>query len=164
MAPQSDLIACENFHGGTSLIERSRLFFRPGVYALIPDEQDRLLLVGTRFTGKYFLPGGAIELGERMEQALIREVHEETGITVAVEGLFHFQELFFHHDIEDYAFHGLIFVHRCRPLTFDLVADDQVDDGIAEKPRWVPCAQLRPEDFQSFARQVFERFQQTRRG
>jgi 8-oxo-dGTP diphosphatase len=33
--------------------------------------------------GLYTLPGGGVELGETLEQAVIREVHEETGLAIA---------------------------------------------------------------------------------
>jgi 8-oxo-dGTP pyrophosphatase MutT (NUDIX family) len=40
----------------------------------------KIFLVNTRRTGEYYLPGGGIEVGERIEWALKREVKEETGI------------------------------------------------------------------------------------
>lgn len=45
---------------------------------------DQLLLVKHNLKGKKFYapPGGSIEFGERMEDALIREVYEETYIKV----------------------------------------------------------------------------------
>jgi 8-oxo-dGTP diphosphatase len=33
--------------------------------------------------GLYTLPGGGVELGETLEQSVIREVHEETGLVIA---------------------------------------------------------------------------------
>jgi 8-oxo-dGTP diphosphatase len=42
--------------------------------------------------GLYSLPGGGVELGETLEQAVIREVREETGLAIAPIGLIGFRE------------------------------------------------------------------------
>ena len=50
------------------------------------DADDRVLLTqrppGKRMAGLWEFPGGKIDPGERPETALIRELHEELGITV----------------------------------------------------------------------------------
>jgi ADP-ribose pyrophosphatase YjhB (NUDIX family) len=59
----------------------------PCAGAVITDETDRLLLIKRRNepgAGLWSLPGGRIEPGETGEQAVAREVLEETGLTVAV--------------------------------------------------------------------------------
>jgi len=48
---------------------------------------DRILLVKRArppLRGLWGLPGGAVELGETVEQAAVRETEEETGLTVTV--------------------------------------------------------------------------------
>ena len=40
------------------------------------------------------------------------------------------------------------FFFRCQPLTLNLIADDQVDDGDSAKPRWHAFENLHPELFQ----------------
>jgi 8-oxo-dGTP diphosphatase len=48
---------------------------------------DRVLLVKRRqepLKGEWSLPGGAVESGEALEAALVREVREETGLDVVV--------------------------------------------------------------------------------
>ncbi len=55
-----------------------------GVGAIILD-RDKILLEKRKNSpgkGKWTVPGGLVELGERIEQAVIREVKEETGLDV----------------------------------------------------------------------------------
>jgi len=57
----------------------------PCAGAVIKDEQGRLLLVRRRNepgAGLWSLPGGRIEPGETEQQAVVREVREETGLKV----------------------------------------------------------------------------------
>ena len=60
-----------------------------GVGALILD-QGRVLLVERGkppLVGYWSLPGGVVETGERLEDALAREVVEETGLDVSVDSI-----------------------------------------------------------------------------
>ena len=57
-----------------------------GVGAVILDG-DRVLLIKRAhepLKGQWSLPGGGVELGETLERAVAREVHEETGLDVEV--------------------------------------------------------------------------------
>ena len=55
----------------------------PTVGALILDPEGRLFLMRShKFGDRYVVPGGHIELGETMEEALIREVKEETNLEI----------------------------------------------------------------------------------
>ena len=49
--------------------------------ACIRDEQGRILLL-RRSDGMWSMPGGMLEPGESLEQAVVREVREETGLEV----------------------------------------------------------------------------------
>jgi ADP-ribose pyrophosphatase YjhB (NUDIX family) len=57
------------------------LLFMPSVAALIRDREGRLLLV-RHVEGRWMLPGGAVEPGERPAEAAARECLEEAGIHV----------------------------------------------------------------------------------
>jgi hypothetical protein len=49
-----------------------------------------------------------------------------------------------------------MFFYLCRPLTFDLATNDQIDDGEVESPRWAPIDQLRLETIQSHGEIIFQ--------
>ena len=55
---------------------------RPSVYAVIFDDNGRFALCVVR--QRLFLPGGGIDKDENDEQALLREVKEETGLLVEI--------------------------------------------------------------------------------
>lgn len=55
----------------------------PAAAAVVQDEMGRVLLQLRRDDGCWSLPGGMLELGERIDQTIAQEVCEETGIEVA---------------------------------------------------------------------------------
>jgi hypothetical protein len=59
----------------------------PSVTAIVPDEQGAILLVHKTDNDLWALPGGGMDVGESMADAVVREVKEETGIDVEVTGL-----------------------------------------------------------------------------
>ena len=59
----------------------------PSVNVIVENEQGEILLIQRSDNGNWALPGGAIDIGESLTQAAIREVQEETGITCQITGL-----------------------------------------------------------------------------
>ncbi len=54
----------------------------PGAAALIQDDAGRVLLIRGTDNGEWALPAGGMELGERIDQTVVNEVYEETGLRV----------------------------------------------------------------------------------
>jgi len=52
--------------------------------AVIFDEAGRLLLMQRSDNGRWALPGGTMETGERADECVVREVKEETGYDVEI--------------------------------------------------------------------------------
>jgi ADP-ribose pyrophosphatase YjhB (NUDIX family) len=51
-----------------------------GVRALVRDENGRILLIRHSYVPGWLLPGGGVERGETAEDAVIRELREESGV------------------------------------------------------------------------------------
>ena len=148
-------VDCITLDGSIKKIPQAEVKFRPAAFSLLRNE-DRLLLLKLKATGKYHLPGGGVELGEPLEQALKREVLEETGLQINVGELAFFEELFFYYDPSQTAYHGLHFYMHATPQSTNLLIDSEVSDGSAEKPRWIPIDTLHATDFQNSSAKLLE--------
>lgn len=61
--------------------------------ALVFNKKGEIILIRSpKFSGKYIVPGGHIEIGETMEQALRREFKEETNLDIEGIEFFMVQE------------------------------------------------------------------------
>src|ERR671939_70961 len=71
------------------LSRRIRPLFQVFAAAVILDEEKNIFLVKSTYQRfhPWGLPGGSLEYGEQPEEAVIREVWEETGLNVCIERL-----------------------------------------------------------------------------
>jgi 8-oxo-dGTP pyrophosphatase MutT (NUDIX family) len=56
----------------------------PAVNVIVVNDADEMLLIRRTDNGNWALPGGAIDLGESVAQAAVRETLEESGIDCAI--------------------------------------------------------------------------------
>jgi len=79
-----------------STVPAKQVFPEPTVGALIVNQQGKILLAKShKWFDKYTLPGGHIEVGESMVDAVRREVKEEVGLDVEVVEMLLVQEAIF---------------------------------------------------------------------
>jgi 8-oxo-dGTP diphosphatase len=150
-------ITCKGLTGKDYIVDSDELSFRVSVYAVVIRGGEVLLVKG-KTSGKYWFPGGGVDPGEEFQSALRRELSEETGVTIEIADLLHFQDEFFYHDVWQKAFHSLRFYYRCSVTRDKLKSDDAVIDGESEKPRWINLSGLTPSDFdQPYGHTILQR-------
>ncbi len=133
---------------------QSQVYPEPTVGALIVNKEGKILLTKSRkWFDKYTLPGGHIEVGETMKDAVIREVKEEVGLDVEVAEMLLMQEAIFAEE----------FWKRKHFIFFDFLCnsgDQQVKLDGRELQEYVweyPGAAFRLE-LDSFTRKTLERY------
>jgi len=104
-----------------------------GVF-IFNSEGKLLLLQSHKWPGKYVVPGGHVELGERIEAAARREALEETGLAIRDLRLLLWQEFLY-----DPAFwkprHFIFFDYACRTDSTDVRLNDEAEAYVWVDPR-----------------------------
>ena len=59
----------------------------PSINVVVVSDAGEILMIRRTDNGNWALPGGAVDLGESVAQAAVRETLEETGIKCAVTGI-----------------------------------------------------------------------------
>ena len=91
--------------------------------------------------GEWSLPGGALELGETLQQGVVREVLEETGLVVVPVAMIEVLDRITHEKVTGRVqYHYVLVDFVCRVTGGTLRVDSDVDDA-----RWVGRDQLQAE-------------------
>ncbi len=127
-----------------------------GVFIFNPDNR-LLLLKSHKWPGKYVVPGGHVELGERLEDAVLRETKEETGLDVYNLEFINFQEF-----IYDPSFwkprHFIFFDYACKTQSTDVQLNHEAEDHI-----WVPLEEAAQLPLDAYTRTSVDKLLDMRR-
>jgi 8-oxo-dGTP diphosphatase len=112
---------------------------RVATSALIINDQKILLVKKAREPNKglWSLPGGLVELGETIEEALVREVNEETGLSIRPTGVAAITQLIQREKQATQPYHYIIVT-----MTATLVGGTPKPGGDAEAMEWVPLKEV----------------------
>lgn len=112
-----------------------------GVGAIIIDKDRRRVLLIKRgrepALGRWSLPGGLVDVGETLTDALRREVLEETGIAVTVGPMVETLDRIIYDDAGRVRFHYVLVDYLCA-----VGADEPLGASDAEEARWFEIERL----------------------
>jgi nucleoside triphosphatase len=109
-------------------------FPEPTVGVFIFNKAGEVLLVKShKWPDAYVIPGGHVELGERLEEAAIREAKEETGLDIYDLKFINFQE--FIHDPSFWKHkHFIFFDYACRTDSLEVKLNDEAQEHVWVRP------------------------------
>jgi 8-oxo-dGTP pyrophosphatase MutT (NUDIX family) len=155
-------VIAREISGTTRVVSAEDMSFRISVYG-VTINRNAVLLV-PQWDG-YDIPGGGIELGETTEDALTREIYEETGLAVKplMQNILHVTQDFFIHPTDGKSYHYILLYYPCSLIGGEIsVANFQDDEKLyAQAAKWVPIedvAELRfynPVDSASIIRTAY---------
>jgi len=116
-------------------MEIDQLTWRPGAYALVFNDNGDVLVVDNTINKRKEFPGGGVEIHETFEEALIREVWEETGLNVQIEAFITIIDEFFLTP-SGKQWHTVKCFYRCSPIDGEL-RDTILEEEPIVNPRWI---------------------------
>ena len=124
-----------------------------GAGGVVIDENNNLLVVVEKYRNyvkkHYKLPGGTLNRGEHIKDAVCREVFEETGI----KSEFQYLSCLRHWHGYRFGKSDFYFVCRLKPLNLEI----KMDSGEVEEARWIPLDEfLSSPDTHPFNRRIVE--------
>ena len=115
----------------------------PGVGGIVVGPEGVLLIIRDKEPGKGLLtiPGGGVEVGETQEQAIVREVKEETGVDCEVIQFVDSADLIMPDEDGAIEYHFILNHYLCRAISFQLKGE-----SVEVQPRWVRPSELKERD------------------
>ena len=107
-----------------------QIFPEPTVGVFIFNQAGELLLLKShKWPNLYVVPGGHVELGERIENAVVRESKEETGLDV-----YNIEFILFQEFIYDPSFwkprHFIFFDYACQADSTEVQLNDEAEEYV----------------------------------
>ena len=86
--------------------------------------ENRLLAMHDERSPYFYLPGGRVKMGETAEQAVVREIWEELGVTLKIARPLWLNQAFFTEDVDGIRYHEL-----CIYFLIDIENTDLLERG-----------------------------------
>ena len=125
-------------------LKKDNKWFRYRAAAIII-EDECVLFVGNQSENYYYSVGGGVHVGEKAEDAVVREVFEETGVHYEVDRLAVIHENFFNENsgsLNGLDCHELCFYYLMKPRGSQKLNSNSYTNGHKEEMYWIPIKDL----------------------
>ena len=119
-------------------------WFRYRAAAIIVEDRC-VLFAGNENEDYLYSIGGAVHMGERAEDAVRREVLEETGVEYAVDHLAVIHENFFNENtgsLKGMECHEIALYYLMKPRGAKVLHSDSYTMGVRETMHWIPIEKI----------------------
>lgn len=138
-----EIIKCKDNCGVDVELPKEKFYFRPNVYGIAINNKNEVLIADSKGTGKLWLAGGDIELGEKIFDALTREFKEKTGLRIKkIEELLLMKENFYYHKPTDEAMHAFTFFYQCQVESGCISEAGMKECEAIKNARWMPLKEI----------------------
>ena len=129
--------------------------------AAIIIENDCVLFVGNSRENYFYSVGGGVKMGETAEEAVLREVYEETGINYEIDRLAVIHENFFNENegsLKGLECHEICFYFLMKSRGTQDLNSNSYTQGYKEEMHWIPISDLgKYKAFPSFMKDYLNR-------
>ena len=143
---------------------RGDKWFRFRVGAIIIEE-EKILFVRNRREEFYYTVGGGVHLGETSEEAIEREVYEETGLKYEVDRIAFIHEYFFYLEVDDIRreCQEISFYYLMKPMGRRMeITKESRTLGVREEFHWLALKEL--EKYEGYPEFLHEMIKNVRDG
>jgi 8-oxo-dGTP diphosphatase len=105
----------------------------------------KVLIVKRKYdplAGQWSLPGGGVELGETLEDSIVREMREETGLDIEVGPVIEVFDRITRDEDGEVRYHFVLVDYLCWPVGGELRASSDVADARFVDPSELPAYNL----------------------
>jgi ADP-ribose pyrophosphatase YjhB (NUDIX family) len=135
-------IICHDSPGKLYKVDNKDLMWRPSVYGLLFDG-DKILL--SRQWDGYDFPGGGININETVEEGLMREFWEETGLKIRIGKVFYINTSFFKPSSRNEFWNSILIYYLCYKKSGKLNINnaDEEEKKYIGLPEWVDIKDIK---------------------
>ena len=123
-----------------------------GCWGIVTNQQNQILLIKKKVNDYWERPGGNVEVGETLEECIVREVKEEIGIKTKVINFVTFDQVFFGNDKKQW-------IAFCYHLKYISGKIKNIEPEKHDDVKWFSFSDL-PKNLSPYTKKVIEKYHQ----